>query len=87
MNTNMDVKDFLGEYKEKPFADKYYSGKYKENPTDLDRIFEAKWRKTGVYTYFGMNREQMVQMQKKDFFFHKIKTMRNKSNRTKKSYT
>lgn len=38
--------------------------KYKENLTGQDRIFEAKWRKTLKYSYFGLTRNQMMQIEK-----------------------
>lgn len=61
----INIKDFIGNYKENPFSNN--KGNYKESPAAQDRIFEAMWRKTGVYTYFGLNREQMIQIEKEGY--------------------
>lgn len=49
----MNIKDFIGNYK--------------ENPTPQDKIFESKLRKTGKYSYFGLSRDQMIQIEKEGY--------------------
>lgn len=42
-------------------------GKYKQNPTDQDRIFEAMWAKTHKYLSYGLTRDQMIQIEKEGY--------------------
>lgn len=42
-------------------------GKYKQKPTDQDRIFETKWYKTHKYLSYGLTRDQMIQVEKEGY--------------------
>lgn len=41
---------------------------YKQNPNLQDRINEARWRKTGIYLYYGLSREQIIQIEKDGYY-------------------
>lgn len=53
------------QYPENPFPNN--TGKYKENPTPKDRIFEGVWYKTHKYLYYGLTRDQMIQIEKEGY--------------------